>query len=206
MLLQYFLICQNANEKANRVAGFGNSPYEWTPAIYANKVCPKIQNSCNYITWCSHPKRPCDFYCLPCNALKWIRFLQNVQLNIGLLCQILLETFSKLKKIRLESLFLQRWLCLRRGRSRGAQFSVRDRTRPRTGSDQTGSVLFGPVFDPGFCWIQSLVRSQVGPVGPVDRMDGPNLSNIFLFFCSDGGTTGRPWRVLPASQKSGILP
>ena len=43
--------------------------------------------------------------------------------------------------------------------TRGVHFSVRDRTGPRTSSDRTGPVLFGP----DFCQIQSSVRSRVGP-------------------------------------------
>ena len=56
---------------------------------------------------------------------------------------------------------------------RAVQFSVRDRTGPRTDLDRTGPVLIGPVFGPYFwCFL------VFGPVpswteGLVDRTDGP---------------------------------
>jgi len=78
---------------------------------------------------------------------------------------------------------------------RGVQFSDR-------GPARTGPVLFGPVFGPSFCRIRSSVRSRVGPVGPGDRTDGPNLGNIFLFFFArmGGGMVVRDGTVCPCPE------
>ena len=48
--------------------------------------------------------------------------------------------------------------------SRGESYSVQDRTGPRTGSDRTGPIHFGPVLGPPNFHIRSSVRSRSGPV------------------------------------------
>ena len=76
--------------------------------------------------------------------------------------------------------------------NRSVQFSIRDRTGPRTGSDRTGLVLFGPVFDLGFCQIRSSVWSRVGP----DQWT--EFGQYFSFFCPDWRWHDRAcWHGLP---------